>query len=155
MVSSFPVNGFDNQGRLVPVTGTFHYVTFGVSVNLPVRNKNQGAIEAAVATADAAKQRVQFAELTVRREVAAAYAKYEGAARAMEIFRTGVQGQASTNLQAVKRTYELGARTLIDYLAEQRRFVETESNFIDTMLETYQGRIDIDRVTVSPELTKK
>src|SRR5207253_9765086 len=91
MISGFPVRGFDDVGRLQPVQGGFHYLKFGVSLDLPVRNKNQGAIEAAVAESEAAKQRREFAELTIRREVASAYAQYERAARAMEIFRVGVR----------------------------------------------------------------
>jgi cobalt-zinc-cadmium efflux system outer membrane protein len=135
--------------------GTFHTVTAGVSISLPVRNKNQGTIEAAVAQSDAAKSRREFAELTVRREVASAYARYTSAARAMEIYRVGVQGQAETNLKVVQKTYELGARTLLDYIAEQRRFIDVENSFIDAVLDTYQARVEIARAAGSPELIKK
>lgn len=155
MSSGFPVNGINDAGALQPVTGTFHFLTFGVTLNLPVRNKNQGAIEAAVATANAARIRREFAELTVRREVASAYARYERAARAMEIFRVGVQGQASDNLEIIYKTYELGSKTLLDYIAEQRRFIEVQTNYIDAVLETYQARVEILRASGSSELIKR
>lgn len=155
MSSGFPVNGINDRGELTPVMGTFHTVTAGVSINLPVRNKNQGAVEAAAAGAQAAESRREFAELTVRREVAAAYARYTSAARAMEIYRVGVQGQADANLKVMQRTYELGARTLLDYIAEQRRFIEVENSFIDAVLETYQARVEIERASGSQELIKK
>ena len=45
-----------------------------VRLDLPVRNRNQGAIAAAVAEKAAATQRREFAELTVQREVASALA---------------------------------------------------------------------------------
>lgn len=152
MRSGFPVRGINQAGQLQPVESVFNFATFGLTLNLPVRNKNQGAIEAAVATAEAAKRRREFAELTVRREVAAAYARYERAARAMEIFRVGVQGQANSNLDVVRQTYELGAKTLLDYVGEQRRFIEVENEFIDALLETYQARVEIERTTSSPGL---
>jgi outer membrane protein, heavy metal efflux system len=152
MNSSFPVQGIDRAGRLRPVEDVFNTVTVGVSLDIPVRNRNQGAIEAAVAMAEAARRRREFAELTVRREVAAAYARYESAARAMEIFRVGVRGQADTNLDVVRQTYELGARTLLDYIAERRRFIETETEFINALLETYQARVEIERAIHSPQL---
>lgn len=155
MSNGFPVSGIDDRGQLAPVMGTFHTVTAGVSINLPVRNKNQGAVEAAVAGVEAAKSRREFAELTVRREVAAAYARYKASARAMEIYRVGVQGQADTNLKVMQRTYELGARTLLDYIAEQRRFIEVENSFIDAVLETYQARVEVARASGSQELIKK
>jgi cobalt-zinc-cadmium efflux system outer membrane protein len=77
MTFGFPVRGIDDSGRLQPVSGGFHYLKFGISLDLPVRNKNQGAIEAAVAESEAAKRRREFAELLVRHEVASAYAQYE------------------------------------------------------------------------------
>lgn len=149
---SFPVQGIDRAGRLRPVQDVFNTVTVGVSLNLPVRNRNQGAIAAAVATAEAARRRREFAELTVRREVAAAYARYESAARAMEIFRVGVRGQADANLDVIRQTYELGARTLLDYIAERRRFIETETEYINALVETYQARVEIERAILSPQL---
>ena len=152
MSSGFPVFGFNEAGALQPVMSTFHFLTFGVTLNLPVRNKNQGAIEASVTFADAARIRLEFAQLTVRREVASAYTRYDRAARAMEIFRVGVQGQASDNLDIIYKTYELGSRTLLDYIAEQRRFIEVQTNYIDAVLETYQARVEVSRVSGSAEL---
>jgi cobalt-zinc-cadmium efflux system outer membrane protein len=155
MNSSFPVFGINDIGQLQPVQDVFHFLKFGVSLDLPVRNKNQGAIEAAVVETEAARQRREFAELTTRREVAVAYAKYERAARAMEIFRNGVLDQATANLDVVRQTYELGSKTLLDYIAEQRRFIELENDFIDAQLATYSARVEIERATASPELIKK
>jgi cobalt-zinc-cadmium efflux system outer membrane protein len=155
MKFGFPVRGVNDDGGLQPVQDVFHYLTFGVSLDVPVRNKNQGAIEAAVAGADAARQRRGFAELTVRREVASAYARYESAARAMEIFRVGVRDQANANLDVVRQTYELGAKTLLDYISEQRRFIELENDYINALTDTYTARAEIERATNSPELIKR
>lgn len=155
MNSSFPVFGISDAGQLQPVQDVFNFLTFGVTINLPVWNKNQGAIEAAVADADAAKRRREFTELTIRREVAAAYAQYERAARAMEIYRVGVKEQASTNLDVIRQTYELGSKTLLDYIAEQRRYIELENEYIDALLATYLARVDISRASAAPELITK
>lgn len=154
MNSSFPVNGINDAGQLRPVQDVFHFLTFGVTLDLPVRNKNQGGIEAAAANLEAAQSRREFMELTVRREVAAAYARYTSAARAMEIYRVGVRDQARQNLDVVRQTYELGAKTLLDYISEQRRFIEFENQFIDSMLETYSARVEIERATAATELMK-
>jgi len=150
MVSGYPLNGINDAGQLRPIQGNFHYFTAGVSLDLPVRNKNQGAIEAAVAEAEGAKRRREFLELTVRREVASAYAQYNSAARAAEIFRVGVKDQANANLDVVRQTYELGSKTLIDYLGEQRRFIDLQNGYIDALLDTYKARVEIERVVASP-----
>ncbi len=152
MNSSFPVFGINEQGQLQPVQDVFHFLKFGISLDLPVRNKNQGAIEAAIAESEAAKQRREFAELTVRRQVAAAYAQYDRAVRAEVIFRLGVRDPARANLDVVRQTYELGSKTLIDYIGERRRFIELENDFIDAQLAVYSARVEISRATASPEL---
>ena len=146
----FPVNGVTDAGQLRPVQGIFNYATVGVSLNLPVRHRNQGAIEAAVAEMEAARSQREFAELTIRREVAAAFARYTSAARAMEIFRVGVRDQANANLNVVRQTYELGAKTLLDYLGEQRRYIELENGYIDALLDTYKARVEVERAVASP-----
>lgn len=152
MRSGFSLRGIDENGQLRPIDMAFNFFTFGASMNLPVRNKNQGAIEAAVANAGAAKLKRESVELMARREVAVAYTRYARAARAMEIFRVGVRDQANANLDVIRQTYELGSKSLLDYIAEQRRFIELETEFINAMLDTYQGRVEIERATSSPRL---
>ena len=155
MRSGFPVSGINDAGHLAPVESTFNFLTFGVTLDLPVRNKNQGALEAALADVEAAQRRREFAELTVRREVAAAFARYQAAARAMEIYRVGVRTQAEQNLIVVKQTYELGAKTLLDYISEQRRYTELENDYIGALLETYLARVEIARAAAAPELVRQ
>lgn len=154
MNSSFPVFGVNEQGQLQPVQDVFHFLRLGVTLDLPVRNKNQGAVEAAIADSGAAKSRREFAELTVRREVAAAYTQYDRAVRAEEIFRLGARDPAKTNLDVVRQSYELGSKTLLDVIAEQRRFIELQNDFVDAQLAVYNARLEIARATASPELTK-
>ena len=155
MNSGFPLRAFDSDAQLTPIRSVFHFITFGVTLNLPIFNKNQGSIEAAVAEKTAAQKRLEFGELTVRREVATAFTRYESAARAMEIYRVGVEKLAETNLGVVRQTYELGARSLLDYTAEQRRYIEIKKDFIDAQLQVYLARVEILRAASAPELKTK
>ncbi len=129
-----------------------NFITFGVDLTLPVRNKNQGNIEAAALDINAAQKRVEFGELTVKREVTAAYTRYERAVRALTIYQVGVRNQAKQNLDVVWQTYELGEKDLLDYIAEERRFLDLENSLVDALLETYQARTEILRATNAPEL---
>jgi cobalt-zinc-cadmium efflux system outer membrane protein len=155
MSTGFPLSGVDDAGRLAPIRNTVNSVTFGVTLTLPVRDKNVGATEAALAELDAAKRRREFMELTARREVAAGYASYEASARASEIYRVGVRGQAGQNLTVIRKTYELGSKTLLDYIAEQRRYIELENDYVDSLLETYRARVRVAFVSASPELLSR
>lgn len=151
----FPVSGFDAGGNLRPVQSVFHSFTFGIEIDLPLRNRNQGAIEAALFEQEAAKRRIEFGELTIRREVSSAFARYNRAVRALSIFQNGVRDQAKANLEVIWQTYQFGKQTLLDYIAEERRFLEIENELIDAKLETYQANIEILRATNAPELTIK
>lgn len=156
MRSGFPLLGIqETTGALLPIDSKFQFFTFGVTLKLPVRNRNQGLIAAAILEEDAARSRREFGELTIRREVAAAYARYNRALRAEQIYRVGVRDQAAANLNVVRQTYEEGSKTLLDYIADQRRFIETEREFIDSQFEAYASYIDIMRATSAPELTNK
>ena len=156
MKSGFPLLGIqEGTGALLPIDSKFHFFTFGVKLMLPVRNRNQGMIAAAQLEQDAARSRREFGELTIRREVASAYVRYERAVKAREIYRIGVRDQALANLGVVRQTYELGSKTLLDYIAEHHRYIETENGFIDAQLEAYLARIEVLRATNSRELANK
>lgn len=155
MRQGFPQSGFNDLGQIVPIGEVANVFSVGVMLELPLFNRNQGTIEAAVLEKTAAQNRTAFGELTVQREVAVAYTRYKSAARAMEIYRIGVELQAEKNLEVVRQTYELGARTLLDFIAEQRRYIEIKDGFIDTQLDTYLARVEILRATNAPELKKK
>lgn len=155
MNSSFPLSGYDDHGVLRPIQDVFHFFTFGIEIDLPVRNRNQGAVEAAIFEQDAARRRSEFGELTIRREVASAFARYNRAARSLSIFQNGVRDQADANLTVIWQTYELGARSLLEYIAEQRRFLDIENELIDARFETYSANVEVLRAINSPELKKK
>jgi cobalt-zinc-cadmium efflux system outer membrane protein len=156
MHSSFPLLGIEEStGALLPIDSKFHFFTFGVKLNLPVSNRNQGAITAAQLEREAASSRREFGELTVKREIAVAYARYNRARRAMEIYRVGVRDQAAANINVIRQTYDLGSKTLLDYIAEHHRYIETENGYIDAELEAYLARVEILRAVYAAELINK
>lgn len=146
----YNLRGVNDAGALAPITGSFHYATFGVRFTLPVRNKNQGLIEAAAAAEDAARKRREFAELVVRNEMAAAYARFERAHAASEVYRERVIGASARNLDVLRQAYTLGQRNLLDYISEQRGFIEVETGYTDVLKERLESLIEIDRVAGLP-----
>ncbi len=146
----FDARGFNEAGVLVPVQGVFHYLTFGVQLTLPVRNKNQGMIEMAEAQLEAARNRLRFGEIVVRNEVAASLARFERAKAALAVYRDGVRAQAVRNLEVVKQTYVLGQKSLIDYLAEQRRLIEIETGYTEVLKEYFDSLVEIERAAALP-----
>ena len=147
MDSSFNLNGLNTAGQPRPIQGIFHFLAVGVSINLPTRNKNQGAIETAVAQMDEAKRRREYAELIATREVAAALLVLGKAQEGLRIYRSGVRGQASQNLDVIRKTYELGRTQLLDVIAEQRRFIDIEMGYTEALSRYYQAAVRVRTVT--------
>ena len=60
----------------------------------------------------AVQRRPALVTLTIRQEVTAAFAQYEAAQRALDIYTQGVREVAHQNLEVVRQTYTLGRATL-------------------------------------------
>jgi cobalt-zinc-cadmium efflux system outer membrane protein len=146
----YDVRGFNAAGQLAPVTGVFHYLTFGARWTLPVRNQNQGLIAAAMAALEAARQRREFAELVTRNEITAALLRVEKSRAALAIYRDQVRTPAERNVELVRRTYATGYRTALDYLAAQRRFIEIETGYTDALKESFLALSELAHVTAQP-----
>ncbi len=141
--TGFELMGFDSAGRLKPVQDVFHMVTVGVSITLPVRNRNQGNIAAAKAELDGAQLRRQAIDLMVRQEVAAALAQYEAVDRAKEIYAGQVLDTARRNLGIIRQSYTLGRGSLLDVIAEERRLIELEMGYTDVLRQRWDAAVDV------------
>src|SRR5262249_40292964 len=141
----FGLNGLTNSGQIRPIQDVFHYFGGGVTVMLPVRNRNQGNIAAAEAGVLAAERRLEFATLMVQQEVDAAFAQLEAARRSLEIYGRGVRDVARRNLEVVRGSYELGRGSLLDVIAEQRRYIDVETGYTDALKQVYDAAVDVER----------
>jgi len=141
----YSLKGVASNGSLQPITDVFHYFGGGVTITLPVRNQNQGNVAAARAEATAADRRIELAAITIRQEVDAAFTQYEAAQRSLEIYARGVREVARQNLEVVRRSYELGRGTLLDLIAEQRRYIEIEMGYTEVLKQVYTAGIEIER----------
>jgi outer membrane protein, heavy metal efflux system len=118
-------------------------LTFGVSVGIPVFNKNQGAKAEAAAAISQAKLRREFLEQVVRSEVMSAYARYEAARAALLTFEQGVIERSNENIRTIRAAYEIGAYRITDLLAEQRRLVDSQRDFTEVLSERYRALADL------------
>jgi cobalt-zinc-cadmium efflux system outer membrane protein len=141
----YDLRGLTASGAARPIQDVFHYFGGGVSVMLPVRNRNQGNIAAAAAETRAAERRQQLIDLTARQEVLAAFAQVEGSRRAQELYERGVRDVARRNLDLVRRAYGLGRGSLLDVIAEQRRYIEIENGYTEALKQLYDAMVDLER----------
>ncbi|MFB3905273.1 MAG: TolC family protein [Acidobacteriota bacterium] len=149
--SRFDQFGFSQQGGdVVPLRDKDNVITGGISILLPLANRNQGNIEAAIARQRAARLERESLERVVRQEVMAALSRLAAARRALQLFDTGVIGQSQQNIRVVRGAYELGELRLLDVINEQRRLIETQRAYTELLRDAYVAAVELERATGAP-----
>jgi cobalt-zinc-cadmium efflux system outer membrane protein len=118
-------------------------LSFGVSVGLPVFNRNQGAKAEATLAISQAQKRREFSEQLVRSEVASAYQRYQAAQLAVGTYNEGVIARSNENIRAIRAAYQIGEFRITDLLAEQRRLSDSQREFTEALTEQYRALVDL------------
>ena len=145
MDSGFPQFGVSPAGAPERVHGLFHYLTGGATVSLPLFNRNQGELASARAERAGAASLHDAARLSAQTEIAGARALDRRAQQAVQVYREGAKALAARNLSIVQQSYELGRTTIFEVLAEQKRYLELERAFTDTLRAAYEARTVLNR----------
>lgn len=118
-------------------------LTFGVSIGLPVFNRNQGAkAEAEIAIRQAQERRL-FSEQIVKNEITVAFYRIEAARRAVSTLETAVLPRSRENVETIRRVYELGELKITDLITEQRRLLDANRDLTTTLTERYRAQADL------------
>src|SRR5258707_8099489 len=141
----FSEQAFDATGNLAPIRQAFNHVVFGLNINLPVFDRNQGAVVADTAAIRAAQSQIAAVNLNLRHEVAQNLIRFNGAQARVAVYRSGVRDQSAHNLDLVRQTYSYGRTTLLDVIAEQRRYIDIETGYTDILLDAYAARRSLEQ----------
>lgn len=128
-----------------PIAQTDNVLRFGVSVDIPIFNRNQGEIAAAVGERLQVEHQRDFLEATVRRDVALAYKRYRAAAETLVIYATQIIPNAEQNLRMVRAAYSLGEFSIFDVLSEQKRLIESETGYNEALASYYSALAELER----------
>jgi outer membrane protein, heavy metal efflux system len=129
-----PVGALTDRDRLF---------AFGVSVTLPIFNRNQGAKAEAQLGITQAQRRREFMESVVRAEVTAAYRRYEAAQASIQTYERGVIERSERNVQTMRAAYQVGAFRVTELLAEQRRMVDMQREMTEALAERYRALAEL------------
>jgi cobalt-zinc-cadmium efflux system outer membrane protein len=114
-------------------------------VTLPLFNRNQGEIAAARAEREGAVAVHEAARLSADTEIASARAGDQRAQEAVRVYGRDVRTLARQNLTVVRQSYELGRNTIFEVLAEQKRYLEQERAYTETLRVAYDARTALKR----------
>lgn len=128
-------------------------ITFGMSIDIPLFNRNQGEIASAVGEQTQATRNREFLESTVKRDVAVAYRKYRAAAEALTIYAVQIIPRSEENLKAVQSAYGFGEFSVFEVVNEQRRLIENITNYNQSLRDYYNALNELETalgVTIPP-----
>lgn len=148
--TQFDYLGFNAAGALTPLKDRDRLLTGGLSISLPLLNRNQGQIQVAIARQTAATIRREFVERTIRAEIAGAFARYVAARRAAEVFQKLVIGPSEQSVTVLRASYAAGEVQLFDVVAEQRRFIDTQKAYTEAIRQQALARVALERAVGSP-----
>ena len=115
-------------------------VMLGVMVDLPWRNRQQGAIASAIAEGLVARAEMSDARLRAEAEMASAMARDAAAAAVVERYRAGLVDLAAKNLEVVREMWSLGRGTLFDVIEEERRYLDLQSAYTAALRDLSEAR---------------
>lgn len=125
---------------------------FGIGIDIPVFNRNQGNIAtAAAAKARATKER-EYLELQIRRDVDAAFVKARAAAEALDLYANSIVPAARAVVAGVRRGYDLGEFNIFDVLAEQRKLIDAETAYGRARATYLEALTELERAVGGPLL---
>jgi cobalt-zinc-cadmium efflux system outer membrane protein len=119
-------------------------LTFGVLIDLPVFNRNRGAIAEAASGRVIAQRQREFLEANIKKDVAVAYRKYRAASEKLVIFAAQILPRAEANLTTIRAAYNEGEFSLFEVIAEQRKLSENVREYNDALRNYYESLTEIE-----------
>ncbi|MGH7166582.1 MAG: TolC family protein [Nitrospiraceae bacterium] len=127
-------------------------VGLGLSLPVPLFNRNQGGIAQADVAVKVAEAEVQKTMIQVENQVDLAYVNLLQTRRLVETYLGGVLDDARSTLTIVERAYERGGATILDLLDAARTSRTIQQNYIEALF-NYQRNFFLLESAVGREIT--
>jgi cobalt-zinc-cadmium efflux system outer membrane protein len=118
----------------------------GLSVPLPLFNRNDGAVLDALRRVDKARDQQDAEGVRLRAELAQAHARLSAALAECALISTEILPGAEDAERAANRGFELGKFGLIDVLDAQRVLAQSKNQYLNAVLEAHRAAADIARL---------
>jgi cobalt-zinc-cadmium efflux system outer membrane protein len=142
--SRFDQFALSDSGDIVPLRDADNIVRFGLSIPVFTRKRAEAATAAALSREAQQRLRREYLMRAIPQEVEAAYRRWSGAIRALQILRAGVLEPSQKNLIVIREAYRLGQLRLFDVLNEQRRLADLQLSFVDAQAEAARALVELE-----------
>lgn len=125
---------------------TRNRAVLGLSVPLPLFNRNDGAVLDALRRVDKARDQQDAEGVRLRAELAQAHARLTAALAECALISTEILPGAEDAERAANRGFELGKFGLIDVLDAQRVLAQSKNQYLNAVLDAHRAAADIARL---------
>jgi cobalt-zinc-cadmium efflux system outer membrane protein len=137
--------GFKRSGTVSPVKEFDWQLKIGISVVLPLWNRNQGTIQEQAAVRSEARLMREELEQVIRRDVAIAHRRLQQAQKDAKLYEEKLLPVGRRSVDMAKLGFDLGEIRLVDYILEQRRLIDVETGWAQARAELLQARFELER----------
>src|ERR1051325_6460831 len=130
-------------------SGTSSY-TFGVGIELPVSNRNQGERAKALIEKRKAENQEQFLTNQVRSDVDKALVAFQLQKRRVDLYRTGVITKVNDIQNMTQIALKAGESSTLDLLDAIRTRRDTLASFYQTLFDYQMSLLDLEFATATP-----
>lgn len=118
----------------------------GLSVPLPLFNRNQGSLLESLRRTDKARDELAAESLRLRAELYDAHARMAAAIEEAALISTDMLPGAERAYQAASRGFELGKFSFLEVLDAQRTLFQSKNQYLLAVAESYRASAEIDRL---------
>lgn len=117
----------------------------GVSVPLPLFNRNQGALQASLSRADKAQAQLEAERVRVHQDLASAHQRAQLSREQVRSMREDILPAAQRVFDSTVTGFEAGKFGFLDVLDAQRTLLQVRTQYIQALYERYRAVADLGR----------
>lgn len=118
----------------------------GLSMPIPLFDRNQGNVLAAARRADQARDQRNAAELRLRGAVQEALGQWQAASAEVEAFRSTLLPAASRAVDSTARGFEMGKFAYLDVLDAQRTLIQARTGYVQALASATAAWVSLERI---------
>lgn len=118
----------------------------GMSMPLPLFNRNQGNVLAAARRSDQARDLRNAVELRLRTQTQSALDRWATAMRDVESFDQVILPSAKSAVEAATRGFEMGKFGFLEVLDAQRTLIAARGQYLESLAMATDARVTVERI---------
>jgi cobalt-zinc-cadmium efflux system outer membrane protein len=133
----------------------FNQAILGVSLPIPIFDRNQGNLLESLRRTDKARDELSAAEIRLSNELALAYERLNSARQETESLQRDILPGAQSAYDAATKGFELGKFSFLEVLDAQRTSFQAKSQYLRALAEAHRSAAEIERIlgAASPQST--